>query len=116
MPAKLPEEESIRDHAFAASTVAVDEQRVYAFFGKSGVFAFDHDGNQLWQADVGSQTSGWGSASSPVLHEDLVFINASVESESLVQFAPCRRVARRRSHVVQFGLSALSGRSEAGDG
>ncbi len=84
VPAKLPEEESIRDHGFAASTVAVDEQRVYAFFGKSGVFAFDHEGNQLWQAGVGSQTSGWGSASSPVLHEDLVFINASVESESLV--------------------------------
>ena len=58
--AKLPEEEQIRDHGFAASSVAVDEQRIYVFFGKTGVFAFDHDGNQLWQADVGSTTSGWG--------------------------------------------------------
>ncbi|HBJ33951.1 MAG TPA: serine/threonine protein kinase [Planctomycetaceae bacterium] len=84
VPAKLPEEESIRDHGFAASSVAVDEDRIYAFFGKSGVFAFDHDGNQLWHADVGSQTNGWGSAASPVLFKDFVFINASVESESLV--------------------------------
>jgi hypothetical protein len=84
IPAKLPEEESIRDHGFAASSVAVDQDRIYAFFGKSGVFAFDHDGNQVWQADVGSQTNGWGSAASPVLYKDLVFINASVESESLV--------------------------------
>ncbi len=84
IPARLPEEESIRDHGFAASSVAVDQDRIYAFFGKTGVFAFDHDGNQLWQADVGSQTNGWGSAASPVLYKDLVFINASVESESLV--------------------------------
>ncbi len=84
MPAKLPEEERIRDHGFAASSVAVDEERIYVFFGKTGVFAFDHDGNQLWQADVGSKTNGWGSAASPVLYKDLVFINASVESESLV--------------------------------
>jgi hypothetical protein len=82
--AKLPEEERIRDHGYAASTPAADDQRVYVFFGKSGVLAFDHQGQQLWQADVGSQTNGWGSAASPVLHQDLVLINASVESESLV--------------------------------
>lgn len=82
--AKLPEENSIRDHGFAANTPAADAERIYVFFGKSGVFAFDHSGKQLWQADVGSKTHGWGTASSPVLYQDMVFINASVESESLV--------------------------------
>ncbi len=82
--AKLPEEEKIRDHGYAANTPAVDAERVYVFFGKSGVFAFDLEGNQLWQADVGSNTHGWGTSASPVLYKDLVFINASVESESLV--------------------------------
>ena len=84
VPAKLPEESRIRDHGYAANTPAADADRVYVFFGKSGVFAYDHDGGQLWQADVGSKTSGWGTAASPVLYKDLVFINASVESESLV--------------------------------
>lgn len=84
IPAKLPEEKSIRDHGFAANTPAADADRVYAFFGKTGVFAFDHEGNQLWQADVGSKTSGWGTAASPLLYKDLVIINASVESQSLV--------------------------------
>jgi outer membrane protein assembly factor BamB len=84
LAAKLPEEKQIRDHGFAASTPAVDNERAYVFFGKSGVVAFDHAGEQLWHADVGSKTHGWGSASSPVLYKDLVFINASVESESLV--------------------------------
>jgi outer membrane protein assembly factor BamB len=82
--AKLPEEERIRDHGFAANSIAVDSDRIYAFFGKTGVLALDHDGNQLWQADVGTKTNGWGTAASPVLYQDLVFINASVESESLV--------------------------------
>lgn len=82
--AKLPEEESIRDHGYAANTPAADADRVYAFFGKTGVFAFDHEGTQLWQADVGSKTSGWGTAASPLLYRNLVIVNASVESESLV--------------------------------
>lgn len=84
LPAKLPEEESIRDHGYAASSVAVDQDHVYVFFGKSGVYAFDHKGQQVWHADVGSQTNGWGSAASPVLYKDLVLINASVESESMI--------------------------------
>jgi outer membrane protein assembly factor BamB len=84
VPAKLPEEDRIRDHGFAANTPAVDDQRIYCFFGKTGVMAFDHAGKQLWEADVGSKTSGWGSAASPVLYKDLVLINASVESDSLV--------------------------------
>ena len=82
--AKLPEQSRIRDHGYAGSTAAADAERVYVFFGKTGVFAFDHDGKQLWQTDVGSKTHGWGSGASPVLYKDLVFINASVESGALV--------------------------------
>lgn len=82
--AKLPEEERIRDHGFAANTPAADEECVYCFFGKTGVIAFDHDGKQVWSADVGSKTHGWGTSASPVLYKNTVFINASVESESLV--------------------------------
>jgi outer membrane protein assembly factor BamB len=83
--AELPEQERIReDHGYATSTPVVDAERVYAFFGKSGVFAFDHSGKQLWNTKVGSELNGWGSATSPVLHGELVLVNASVESGSLV--------------------------------
>lgn len=82
---QLPEQDRIReDHGWASSTLAADADRIYAFFGKSGVFAFDHSGKQLWRAGVGSGLNGWGSSNSPVLHGNLVIINASVESESLV--------------------------------
>ncbi len=84
IPAKLPEQEKIRDHGYAASTPVADADHVYVFFGKSGVFAFDHNGNQKWHADVGERTHGWGSGTSPVIWNDLLLVNASVESQSLV--------------------------------
>ena len=82
---KLPEQANPREgHGYASHTPVADPERLYVFFGKSGVYAFDHGGKQLWAADVGSKTNGWGSAASPILAGDLVIVNASVESESLV--------------------------------
>ncbi len=80
----LPELETPRFLGYASSTPAVDEKRVYCFFGKSGVFAFDHTGTQLWRTSVGEKTHGWGSASSPVLYKNLVIVNAFVECGQLV--------------------------------
>jgi hypothetical protein len=94
VPAVLPESDSVREHGYAASTPACDGERLYVFFGKSGVLAFDLDGRQLWKADVGTQFHGWGSAASPVLYQDLVIINACVESESLI--ALDRKTGRER--------------------
>ena len=116
--AKLPEEERIRDHGYAANTPAADSQRVYAFLGKSGVFAFDHDGNQLWQTDVGDDTSGWGTAASPLLFEDLVIINASVESGSLIALDRATGQQRWRTSGLREAwntpiiVTAQSGRKE----
>lgn len=85
VPSKLPEGRISRgDHGYASSTPATDGERLYAFFGKSGVFALDLNGRRLWHADVGEQLHEWGSAASPVLFQNLVIINASTESGSLV--------------------------------
>ena len=82
--AAQPESKSVRDHGYAAQTPATDGKHLYVFFGRSGVFKFDLNGNQIWQTSVGSNTHGWGSGTSPVLYENLVIVNASVESKSLV--------------------------------
>jgi hypothetical protein len=85
VPSVLPEPERIREgHGYASNTPATDGERLYVFLGKTGVFAFDLDGKRLWHADVGAGTSGWGSAASPVLTEDTVIVNASVESTALI--------------------------------
>lgn len=84
---KLPEHQYQGEgsyHGYAASTPISDGERLYVFFGKSGVFGLDLDGNQLWQASVGEGTHGWGSGCSPVLFDKLLLVNASVESGSLV--------------------------------
>jgi len=116
--AKLPEESSIREHGYASSTPVADAEGVYVFFGKSGVFAFDHDGRRLWQADVGSRTNGWGSAASPVLYKDMVFINASVESQSLVALDRMTGAEKWRASGIREAwntplvVTAASGREE----
>ncbi|TWT85101.1 outer membrane biogenesis protein BamB [Planctomycetes bacterium CA13] len=81
----LPEQETIRDeHGYSSSTPVADDKNVYVFFGKTGVFAFEQSGEQKWHSNVGSRLNGWGTAASPVIHEDLLIVNASVESDSVV--------------------------------
>lgn len=84
VPPKPPEREKVRDHGYAASTPVTDGEHLYVFFGKCGVFKFDLNGKKIWQADVGSGTHAWGSGSSPILHDGLVIVNASVESGKLI--------------------------------
>jgi outer membrane protein assembly factor BamB len=56
------------------------------FFGKTGALAFDLDGNKLWQTGVGTESDprGWGTASSPILYNNLLIVTAAAESEALV--------------------------------
>ncbi|QDT12657.1 sulfatase-like hydrolase/transferase [Planctomycetes bacterium K23_9] len=63
----------------ANATVAVDEAHVVAFFGSEGCYCYDHDGNLLWDLDLGvidisKYGIGWGYASSPVIHDDRIVL------------------------------------------
>jgi outer membrane protein assembly factor BamB len=69
---------------YAASTPVTDGEKLYVFFGKSGVFCFDLDGQQLWHVLVGKDTHAWGSGASPMFYKHLLIINASVESKALI--------------------------------
>jgi outer membrane protein assembly factor BamB len=71
-------------HGYASSTPVSDGKNLFVFFGKSGLFCFDLTGRQLWSKSVGTGTTGWGSATSPLLFNDLVIVNAGVESRALV--------------------------------
>jgi outer membrane protein assembly factor BamB len=71
-------------HGYSSSTPLIDGDRLYVFFGKSGVFCFDLDGREIWHKSVGTNTHGWGSGTSPIVYKDFLIINASVESGSMV--------------------------------
>lgn len=76
----------LTEHGYASNTPVCDGQRVYCFFGKSGVVAFDLQGQQVWKVDVGKESSNrrWGSAASLVVWRDRVIVNASEESQSIL--------------------------------
>ncbi len=88
IPARLPEDPYrgyISEHGYASNTPVTNGREVFVFFGKTGVIAFDFNGEELWRADVGQESSNrqWGSASSLVLHGENVIVNASEESQSI---------------------------------
>jgi outer membrane protein assembly factor BamB len=87
VPAKLPEVQwtnQVRQHGYATSTPTTDGERVYAFFGQTGVLAFDFAGKELWRADVGHMRNTFGTGSSPTLCGSRLIVNATVESSRLV--------------------------------
>ena len=75
----------VPEHGYASGTPATDGKALFIFFGTSGVLALDLSGKQLWQTDVGKDSSRkrWGSATSPILHGDHVFINALQEGHKI---------------------------------
>jgi outer membrane protein assembly factor BamB len=58
----------------ASATPVTDGQHVWASFGTHGLAAFDFDGNIVWQARLGSLDNYHGSAGSPVLYKDRIFL------------------------------------------
>ncbi|MAG57950.1 MAG: hypothetical protein CMJ83_16825 [Planctomycetes bacterium] len=91
----------ITEHGFASPTPICDGRAIYAYFGHAGIVAVGLDGNVLWKTGVGTPSKDappptntvvrkgqtlslrWGAGASPVLHENLVIVNASEESNSV---------------------------------
>lgn len=71
-------------HGYASNTPVADGERIYAYFGNCGAYAFDKDGKQLWHVDCGHGAHSFGSGGSPVLHGKLLIVNASIESHCLI--------------------------------
>jgi len=73
-------------NTFASETPATDGERLYAYFGNVGLFAFDLDGKELWSKDLGSHATryGWGTAASPVAHGGRVYVVNDNEERSFL--------------------------------
>jgi outer membrane protein assembly factor BamB len=76
-----PYDDRHRKSSYAASTPATDGKIVFSFFGAEGLYAHDADsGKLMWKADVGKLgTVGMGTGTSPVLHGNVVIIQADEE-------------------------------------
>lgn len=67
--------------SYASPTPVTDGERVYAYFGSEGVYAYTVDGEPVWENDIGDiKTVGLGVGTSPVLADGLLIILADEDS------------------------------------
>ena len=73
-------------NSYASETPVTDGERVYAYFGNAGLYSFDFDGKLLWSTNwpAVKTRNGWGSAASPVLHENRLFVVNDNDEKSFV--------------------------------
>lgn len=77
---------------YANSTPATDGRIVVAWFGSQGVHAYDVNGKFLWKVDLGRIDAGaydiptyeWGTASSPIIWNDLVILQCDTQTDSFM--------------------------------
>jgi outer membrane protein assembly factor BamB len=77
---------------YANSTPATDGRIVVSWFGSQGIYAHDVNGRFLWKVDIGRVDMGaydiptfeWGPASSPIIWNDLVFVQCDTQTDSFI--------------------------------
>jgi outer membrane protein assembly factor BamB len=104
----------------ANPTPATDGKHLVVFFGSEGLFTYDLDGKLLWKKDFGVLDAGfymvpgaqWGFASSPIIHDGVVIIQADVQKNSFVgafDIATGKELWRTpRTDVPTFGTPAVA--------
>lgn len=73
-----------QSNTYASQTPVADEQRVYAYFGMTGLFCFDLTGKPLWSKNLGSYPVAFGPGSSPALDEERVFVQCDNDEKSFL--------------------------------
>ena len=82
-----------RCHEFsspAASTPCTDGERVYVYFGSSGLLAYDFAGKEVWRRPFDALPSQYGTATSPILAGGQLILQRDGDSTNsqLVALAP----------------------------
>jgi outer membrane protein assembly factor BamB len=90
-------------NSFATATPAVDADGIYVAW-KAGdtvkLVAISHAGDELWQADVGTQTEVHGFGASPMLAGDVICITNDTDVEANSEFIGLdRRTGQRLWHT-----------------
>jgi outer membrane protein assembly factor BamB len=88
----VPAEKRHIKASYANATPASDGRYVIAFFGSQGLYAFTLDGRLVWKKDLGVLNAGaydapdyeWGTASSPIIYQDLVIVQCDTQNEDFL--------------------------------
>ena len=70
--------------------ILTSDLRLFVYFGKSGIHAFDLDGKKLWSKSLGTGSTRrkWGSAASPVMVGKTLVVSAAEEALSVFGLDP----------------------------
>ena len=73
-------------NTYATETPVTDGERVYAYFGMTGLFCYDFAGELVWHKDLGNYETraGWGTSSSPVLYRGMLFLQIDNQERSFL--------------------------------
>jgi outer membrane protein assembly factor BamB len=88
----VPRQERHPKATHANTTPATDGEKIVVFFGSEGLYCYDLEGNLVWKKDLGLLDAGffrvpeakWGFASSPVIHEGVVYVQCDVLNDSFL--------------------------------
>ncbi len=63
-------------NSYASETPVTDGKHIYTYLGNIGVFCLDFGGQIVWSNPIAPQKTraGWGTAASPVLHRDRLYL------------------------------------------
>jgi len=73
-----------RTGSLAQSSPATDGEIVVAFFGSSGLYAYDRDGKPLWSHRMGPFKNDFGAGSSPIIEGDRVILVQDHDTDSFI--------------------------------
>ena len=79
-------------NSYATATPATDGEHVVVLIATGGLSCYDFDGELLWQVELGPLDSGasydnayqWGAASSPIIWDGLVIVQADQQEGSFI--------------------------------
>jgi len=79
-------------NSYASATPATDGEHVVVLVATGGLFCYDFDGELLWDLDLGPLDAGasydnayqWGAASSPIIWQDVVIVQADQQEGSFI--------------------------------
>jgi outer membrane protein assembly factor BamB len=73
-------------NTYASETPVTDGKRVYAYFGMTGLFAYDFEGDLVWKKDLGAypMERDWGTSSSPLIYRNRIYLQVDSQEDSFL--------------------------------
>ena len=81
-----PQISTHQGNGYASETPVTDGELVYAYFGMTGLFAYDMNGNLAWKKDLGSfqMQRDWGTGSSPLIYGGKLYLQIDSDEDSFL--------------------------------